>query len=474
MAVSVTAFSLLQSLVTPVLAVIQADLDTDQATVTWVLTGYLLSASVCTPIVGRIGDKVGKDRMLVAVLAALSTGSLIAAIATSVEVLIVARVIQGIGAGVLPLSFGIIRDEFPEKKVPGAVGVVASLAAVGAGMGLALAGPIVEVLNYRWLFWFPMIVTAIAGVAAAFVVPASPVRISGKISLLPVALLSTWLIGLLLALSEGQSWGWTSSRVAGLLVVAVVIAVGWVLAEARSASPLVDMEMMRLPAVWTTNAVAFLVGFGIYAAGGFLPQLAQTPQSAGYGFGATVTQSGLIMLPMSLMMSFVGLYSTPLARRYGPRPVVVLGCLVVAGSYAIMALAHEHQWELYVANAVMGAGIGLIFACLSNLIVSAVPPEQTGVASGMNANVRTIGGAIGAAAMASIVTAAALPNGPPKESGYTTGFLALTAAMVIAAGVALMIPRVRRHPMEAHLIDEPEHVPLGIVAAGTLIGDKPE
>lgn len=138
------------------------------------------------------------------------------------------------------------------------------------------------------------------------------------------------MIGLLLALSEGQSWGWTSSRVAGLLVVAVVIAVGWVLAEARSASPLVDMEMMRLPAVWTTNAVAFLVGFGIYAAGGFLPQLAQTPQSAGYGFGATVTQSGLIMLPMSLMMSFVGLYSTPLARRYGPRPVVVLGCLVVA------------------------------------------------------------------------------------------------------------------------------------------------
>ena len=210
LAVSVAAFALLQSLVTPVLSEIQTDLHTDQSTVTWVLTAYLLSASVFTPIMGRIGDKVGKERMLVVALVALAVGSLIAALAASIGPMIVARVIQGIGGGVLPLSFGIIRDEFPEKKVPGAVGVIASLAAVGAGVGLVLAGPIVTALDYHWLFWFPMIITALAAVATFVFVPESPVRTPGRISVLPAVLLSAWLVALLLALSEGQSWGWTS------------------------------------------------------------------------------------------------------------------------------------------------------------------------------------------------------------------------------------------------------------------------
>jgi MFS family permease len=122
LAVSVAAFAMLQSLVTPVLAEIQVDLHTDQTTVTWVLTAYLLSASVFTPIMGRIADKVAKERMLVVALGALAVGSLIAALAGGIGWMIVARVIQGVGGGVLPISFGIIRDEFPEKKIPGAVG----------------------------------------------------------------------------------------------------------------------------------------------------------------------------------------------------------------------------------------------------------------------------------------------------------------------------------------------------------------
>ena len=115
--VGVASFSLLQSMVNPVLPTIQAALHTDQATVTWVLTAYLVSASIFTPIIGRVGDKVGKERMLVVALGALAVGSLLAAVAGTIGVLIVARVIQGIGGGVLPLTFGIIRDEFPREKV---------------------------------------------------------------------------------------------------------------------------------------------------------------------------------------------------------------------------------------------------------------------------------------------------------------------------------------------------------------------
>jgi EmrB/QacA subfamily drug resistance transporter len=474
LAVSVAAFALLQSLVTPVLAEIQRDLHTSQTTVTWVLTAYLLSASVFTPIIGRVGDKVGKERMLVVALVALAVGSLIAALAGSIGPMIVARVIQGVGGGVLPLSFGIIRDEFPEERIPGAVAVVASLAAVGAGAGLVLAGPIVGALDYHWLFWFPMLVTALAAVAAAVFVPESPVRTEGRISILPAVLLSAWLVSLLLALSEGRSWGWTSGRVLSLIGLAVVLALTWVVIEQRSASPLIDMQMMRLPAVWTTNLVALLVGFGMYASFGFLPQFSQTPPTAGYGFGASITESGLILLPASVTMFVVGLYSARLVRRIGPKSVVVIGCLIVATAMGIVTFAHDHEWQLYLSNAIMGAGMGLVFACLSNLIVAAVPPEQTGVASGMNANIRTIGGSVGAAVMASIVTASVFPNGLPKESGYTHGFLALTIVMVLAAGVGLIIPRVERTVIEEHLVGEPEHAELGMVAAGTLIGDKSE
>ncbi|MCW2658167.1 MAG: transporter [Jatrophihabitans sp.] len=165
LAVGTSAYSLLQSLVSPVLPLLQTDLHTDQATITWVLTAYLLSASVFTPIIGRVGDMVGKGRVLVAVLAVLAVGSALAAVSTSIGLMIVARAIQGVGGGVIPLAFGIIRDEFPREKVPGAVGTVAALLAVGGGAGLVLAGPIVNALDYHWLFWIPGIM--VAGTAVA-------------------------------------------------------------------------------------------------------------------------------------------------------------------------------------------------------------------------------------------------------------------------------------------------------------------
>ena len=180
--VGVASFSLLQSMVNPVLPTIQAALDTDQATVTWVLTAYLVSASVFTPIIGRVGDKVGKERMLVVALGALAAGSVLAAVATSVGVLIIARVIQGVGGGVLPLAFGIVRDEFPREKVAAAIGTAAALLAVGGGVGLVIAGPLVEALNYHWLFWIPAIMTTLAAIGAAIWVPESPERTPGRIN----------------------------------------------------------------------------------------------------------------------------------------------------------------------------------------------------------------------------------------------------------------------------------------------------
>jgi MFS family permease len=464
LAAGVSAFSLLQSLVTPVLTTIQEDLHTSQSTVTWVLTAYLLSASVFTPLVGRIGDRVGKARMYVVALGALAFGSLLAALATNIWVLILARGVQGIGGGALPLAFGIVRDEFPEEKVSGAIGFLAALIALGGGVAVVLAGPIVHALDYHWLFWIPFIMTLLAGAAAYKFIPESPVRESTPVSWQPAVLLSAWLVCLLLGLSQAPSWGWGSGRVAALFVAAVVIAVIWIAVEERSAAPLIDMKMMRLPAVWTTNLVAFVTGVGMYSTFAFLPEFMQTPRSSGYGFGASVTESGILLLPNCATMFFVSLSAAPLTRRFGAKAVVVGASVTSVVGFAILTFAHDSKWEIYLVSGLLGVGIGAAFSSMSALIVGAVAAEQTGVASGMNANIRTIGGSVGAALMASIVTAGVAPGAIPPESGYTHGFTMLMGAFALAAVTGLLIPVGRAQRARHH-----EHAELALVPAGTVV-----
>ncbi|GAW49871.1 MULTISPECIES: MFS transporter [unclassified Nocardioides] len=451
--VGVSSFSLLQSMVNPVLPTIEAALDTDQATVTWVLTAYLLSASVFTPIIGRVGDKVGKERMLVFALAALAVGSLLAAVAPSIWVLVVARAIQGIGGGVLPLTFGIIRDEFPRDKVAGAVGTSAALLAVGGGVGLVIAGPVVDALSYHWLFWIPMVMTLIAAIAAAVFVPESPERTPGRINVGTAVLLSAWLVALLLAVSQGHSWGWSSGRVIGLFVAAAVLLPTWVIAESRSAMPLIDMKMMRIPTVWTVNLVALLFGMGMYSMFAFLPQFLQTPQLTGYGFGVSVTESGLLLLPQTAATFVAGVFSGRLAARYGSKAVLVVGATLTALGTLGLTLVHDQLWQIVVETTVLGLAFGLAFAAMSNLVVDAVPQTQTGVASGMNANIRTVGGALGGAVLASVVTAGARPDGFPVEAGYTHGFGVLVVTSALAALVAVFVPVVRA---KTHVVPGPQ------------------
>jgi EmrB/QacA subfamily drug resistance transporter len=466
LATGVGAYALLQSMVIPVLTTIQHEFHTTQATATWVLTAYLVSASVSTPIVGRIGDMIGKERVFVGTLLALALGSLLAALAGSIGVLITARVVQGVGGGVLPLAFGIIRDEFASDKVAGAVGSLATLTAIGGSAGSVIAGPINDQLGFHWLFWIPMITTLCAAAAAALFIPESRVRTPGRISIAPVFLLSGWLVALLIALSEAPVWGWGSVRVLGLLGLAVLLAAAWLFSEVHVAVPLIDMRMMRLPAVWTTNVVALLVGVGMYAAFAFLPELLQTPRSSGYGFGASITESGLILLPAGVTMFIVGQCSGWLTRRFGSGKLIGVGCLVGAAAMTIIAFAHDAKWEIYLASGIMGVGIGLAFSAMSALIVAAVPPEQTGVASGMNANIRTIGGSIGSALMASVVTGQMQADGLPKESGYVIGFVVLACVLAAASLAAIRIPAGGR----AVTAGDAPHAELAVVAGGTVIG----
>lgn len=439
LAVSVSSFALLQSLVVPVLAEFEREFDTDQATVTWLLTGYLLSASIATPLLGRLGDVVGKKRMLVVTLTALSLGSLMAAVAPTIGWLIAARILQGAGGGVLPLAFGIAHDEFGEWMAS-AVSVLASLTAVGFGLGIVAAGPIVEHLGHEGLFWLPMGATAAAALATRFLVPASPVTTPARLPLLPAVLLAAWLSSLLLALSKGNQWGWASPVVASLLGVAAMTWLAWIRVEQRVPVPMIDMQMMRIRGVWAANLVAAFVGFGMFASFGFLPQFLQTPSAAGYGFDASITESGYLLLPSAVASFLIGFWTASLISRFGARQVIVTGALIMGAAFAFVAFRHDQTWQLYAATTLQGIGSGLVFSSLAGVVLASVPRHQTGVASGMNANIRTIGGALGSAAMAGIITARVSGGGYPHEDGYTVGFAVLAVAMLAAAIAALAIP----------------------------------
>ena len=385
------AYALLQSLVVPALPVLRHDLHTSTSGVAWVFTAYLLAASVVTPIAGRLGDMYGKKRVLVVTLSGLAAGSLLAAVVTSLPLMIVARTIQGLGGAIFPLAFGIIRDELPRERVAGAIALVSGILGIGGGLGIVLAGPILQHLSYHWLFWIPFVVTALAAAAALAFIPESTNREPGNIHWLGGVLLSAWLVALLVAVSEGATWGWTSAKTIGLIVVSAVAAAAWVRAETRSRHPLVDMKMMRLSGVWTTNAAALLLGFGMYSAFILIPEFVQTPTSTGYGFGASVSQSGLFLVPTTIALVITSPISGRLSNVLGSKVPLVLGSTITTLAFVVLAVAGL-RWEIYLASMLVGVGVGFAFATMANLIVEAVPPGQTGVATGMNTIVRTIGG----------------------------------------------------------------------------------
>ena len=453
LALGAATFAILQSLVAPALPEIQRDLHASPTAIAWVLTGYLLSASVLTPIVGRLGDMFGKERTLVISLAVLAAGSLLAALATSVEVLIVARVIQGCGGAIFPLSFGIIRDEFPRERVATGIAMISSILGIGAGLGIVLAGPIVEALSYHWLFWIPFFLTVVATIATVFFVPESPIKVPGKVNWLGAFLLSSWLVCLLVAISQGSRWGWGDPRIDGLFVAAALLLWAWIANEQRAAEPLVDMEMMRIRGVWTVNATAFLIGAGMYSSFILIPQFVETETSSGYGFGASVTQAGLFLLPSTLGMLLVSPLAGRLANRVGARVPLVAGCLATSLAFGFLAFAHEDPWEIYAGSAMLGVGIGLAFASLANLIVVAVRPDQTGVATGMNTVMRTLGGSVGAQVGASVLAATVIGAALPTEHGYTLGFAVAAGACGLATLASLAVPRPATEPAGAVVAD---------------------
>jgi MFS family permease len=436
------AYAMLSSSVVPALPTMQHDLHTTENGITWLLTAYLLSASVGTAILGRLGDMYGKERLLLVTLVILAVGTLLAAVSSSLGVIIVARFIQGAAGGIFPLAFGIVRDEFPREKVAGSIGLLSSILGVGAGIGIVSAGLIVEHLNYHWLFWFPLVATILAALATWRFIPESPVRVPGKINWLAATLMTIGISAVLLAISETTEWTWGSAKTLGLIAVGLAFIAVWVAVEVRSSDPLIDMTMMRIRGVWTTNLAAFLLGAGMYASFIIFPQFAQLPKSTGFGFGASVVVSGLYLLPSTIGMTILGMYAGRISARFGSRAALLSGTAFTTASFALLSIDHSQPIEFLIAAGLLGVGIGLAFAALGNLIIQSVSSHQTGVATGMNTVMRTLGGALGGQLSATFIAAHTV-SGHPAVTGFTESFVMATGFLVVCFVAGLLVPSAR-------------------------------
>lgn len=437
------AFALSQTLVLPALPVLAERYDASASATAWVVTGFLLSASVATPVVGKLGDLYGKGRVLTGVLVIFALGGLVNALAENIGVLVAGRVLQGVAGGVFPLAFGVVRDVFPRDRVPGAISIISAVFGIGAGIGLPLSGVVVDRLDVSWLFWLSLVALP-AALAAHLWIPRS-----GRGPAVPVdwpgaALLSAALVCLLLGVTQAPQWGWGSARNVGLLALGALLLVAWVRVESRREHPLIELSVLRQRAVAATNLTGLMVGLAMFSGYLLIPQLAQAPESSG-GFGASVTVAGLLLFPSAVGQLAVAPVAGRLGVAAGFRATLVLGTALTAASFVLLAVAHDEPWHLAAGGFLLGAGIAFSFASMANLVVSAVRQSEVGIATGINTVTRTVGGAFGSAvATALLAASAASTGGLPTERGYTRAFAFSAAMAVLATGCALLVPRTTR------------------------------
>jgi EmrB/QacA subfamily drug resistance transporter len=444
------AFALMQTFLIPALPRLQEDLGASTTWVTWTVTAYLLTGSVATPLIGKLGDQHGKVRMMLISLAVFLAGSIGAIVAWDIGSLIAFRAVQGVGGAVFPLSYAIIRDEFPPERVGVAMGTVSAVLGVGGGIGIVASGLIVDNASWRWLFAVSALIVAIALVLVWRFIPESPVKHPSRLDVPGALLLSGGLVCLLVALTEGPSLGWRSTPILGLFAGAALFFVAWGRVEARVPQPMVDMRMLARRPVLFTNLTALLAGFALYMTWVILPAFYQFPhglperigEEAGYGFGTSVTVAGFWMLPTSATIVVAGPVAGLLGRRYGARLPLVAGMVLMALGFAGIALWHGAAWEPAVAFTLCGWGVGFAFAAMPKLIVDAVDRSETGIATGMNTVVRTVGGVVGAQVGAVLLAAHTLPGtSVPAEAGFVNAFWVSVAGAVLGALAAALVSR---------------------------------
>jgi MFS family permease len=416
--VAVTA--IISSLGAPLIPSISVDLGVSLSAAQWSLTSTLLIGVISSPVMGRLGDGPRRRETIVGGLAVVTVGSVIAALAGSLPLLVAGRAMQGIGLGLLPLAMATAREELGAERSVSVIAVLSVTGATGIGLGYPLSGLLAEI-DLSAAFWFGALVAAVGLVVAFFFIPSTKGKPQAAVDLPGALLLTAGLAALLIAIAEGSSWGWGSSATVILFGAAIVLLFVWAVQQLRVGEPLVDLRIARDRRVLTGYVCVAVLGMAMYMYLSAVSEYVQTPKSTGYGFGASVVVAGLCLVPFSVT-SLVGSRALSFsARLVGTRSVLPVGSLLVAAGGLIFALLDDHLWGSFAMMAVFGLGAGITFGAIAGMIVRSVPATQTGSAMGFYQVVRYIGFSIGSALTAAVL-ASETPAAAqfPRQAGFTT------------------------------------------------------
>jgi EmrB/QacA subfamily drug resistance transporter len=438
--------SLMQTLVIPIIPELPKYLHASASNTIWAVTATLLAAAVATPVVGRLGDMFGKHRMLLASIVLLVAGSVICALSDSLVPMVAGRTLQGLAAAVVPLGISIMRDELPAERLAGSTAIMGASLGVGGALGLPAAALIADRFDWHVLFWTSAALGAVAFVLVLLVVPESKVRTGGHFDLIGSLGMAAGLVSLLLAVSKGADWGWTSATTLGLLATAVLVLLAWGWYELRTAQPLVDLRTTARRQVLFTNLASVAFGFSMFAMSLVLPQLLQLPSATGYGLGRSMLTVGLVMAPMGLVMMAMAPLSAAISKARGARTTLMLGAFIVAAGYGLNILLMSQIWHLVLVSCIIGAGVGFAYGAMPTLIMGAVPASESGAANSLNTLMRSIGTSI-ASAVAGVVLAQMTTTfhatALPSENGFKTVMAIGAGAALLALALAACLPRHR-------------------------------
>ncbi|PWI16367.1 MFS transporter [Streptomyces sp. Act143] len=436
--------SLMQTLVIPIVPELPRLLDAPASDTAWAVTATLLAAAVATPVVGRLGDMFGKRRMLLISVVMLVAGSVVCALSDSLIPMIVGRALQGLASGVIPLGISIMRDELPAERLAGATALMSASLGIGGALGLPAAALIADNFSWHVLFWTSAVLGVVAGGLVLGLVPESEVRTGGRFDLLGGLGMAAGLICLLLGISKGADWGWTSGTTLGLFAAAVVILLAWGWYELRTDQPLVDLRTTARRQVLVTNLASIAVGFAMFAMSLVLPQLLQLPAQTGYGLGRSMLVAGLVMAPSGLVMMATAPLSAAVSKARGPKVTLMIGALIVAAGYGLNIVLMSEVWHFVLTACVIGAGIGFTYGSMPALIMGAVPASETAAANSLNTLMRSIGTS-SASAIAGVILAQLTTDfggyALPSENGFKVVLAVGAGAALLAFAVASFIPR---------------------------------
>ncbi|WP_430478695.1 MFS transporter [Streptomyces sp. P11-1] len=448
--------ALTQTLVVPLIAQLPVLFDTSASNASWVITATLLAAAVSTPVAGRLGDMYGKRRMLLVSLVPLVLGSAVCALSSSVIPMITGRGLQGLGMGVVPLGISLLRDVVPAEKLGPSIAIMSASMGVGGALGLPFAAAVAENTSWRVLFWVVAVLALAVGALIAALVPADrpATAAAGRFDLPGAIGLGAALIALLLAVSKGADWGWSSATTLTLFAAALVLLPAWARWELRLRDPLVDLRVTVRPQVLMTNTASVLVGFAMYAQSLVVPQLLQLPETTGYGLGRSMLAMGLWMAPAGLMMMVMSPLGAKLSAAKGPKVTLAVGSLLIAAGYGLSVplIGSGSPWSLLLVTLVCNSGVGFAYGAMPALIMSAVPASETASANSFNALMRSIGTSFAAAVIGVVLARMTTDFGGfplPSENGFRTAMLIGCGVGLAAAVVAALIPvRTAKAPPE--------------------------